>query len=88
MASSSIVPDNEWFTEHIIVEGKTITVRVNGKQVVRWTQPEDWKGTAQFPERVINAGTIALQGHDTGSTVYYKNIRIRALSTERALLPK
>ena len=26
-----------------------------------------------------NAGTIALQAHDAGSTVYYKNIRIKPL---------
>jgi hypothetical protein len=25
------------------------------------------------------AGTMALQGHDPGSMVYYKNIRIKAL---------
>jgi hypothetical protein len=71
--------DNEWFTEHIIVKGDTITVKVNGKQVVNWTQPADWKGTKDFPGRRIAPGTIALQGHDPGSTVYYKNIRIKPL---------
>jgi hypothetical protein len=73
------VKDNEWFTEHITVKGDTITVRVNDKEVVRWVQPPDWAGTKEFPERRINPGTIALQGHDPGSTTYYKNIRIRLL---------
>jgi hypothetical protein len=74
-----LVKDNQWFTEHITVKGNTITVRVNGKQVVNWTQPPGWAGTQGFPERRIGPGTIALQGHDPGSTTYYKNIQIRAL---------
>ena len=73
------VKDNEWFTEHIFVKGDTITVRLNDKEVVRWVQPAGWAGTKEFPERRIRPGTIALQGHDPGSTTYYKNIQIRLL---------
>jgi hypothetical protein len=72
--------DNEWFTEDIIVKGNGITVKVNDKVVAQWTQPKDWAGTKDFPERRIGAGTIALQAHDPGSTVYYKNIRIKPLN--------
>jgi len=76
----SPVRDDEWFTEDIIVSGETITVNVNGKQVVRWTQPSDWNGGPEGPgRRITGAGTIALQCHDPGSTVYYKNIRIKLL---------
>jgi hypothetical protein len=71
--------DNEWFTEHIVVRGNKVTISVNGKEVVNWTQPADWKGTSDFAQRRINSGTIALQGHDQGSTVYYKNILIKLL---------
>ncbi len=74
-----LVKDNQWFTEHITVKGNTITVRVNGKEVVSWTQPPDWAGTQGFPGRRIAPGTIALQGHDPGSTTHYKNIQIRVL---------
>ncbi len=76
---ADLVKDNEWFTEDIVARGNTIIVKVNGKQVVQWTQPADWAGTKDFPGRRIGVGTIALQGHDAGSTVYYKNIRIRIL---------
>jgi hypothetical protein len=70
--------DGEWFTETIVVEGQTITVSVDGKQVVRWTQPADWNGGREGPgRRITGAGTIALQAHDPKSTVYYKNIRIK-----------
>ena len=72
--------DGEWFTEHIIVKGDTITVMVNDKQVVQWTQPPDWDGGREGPgRRITGPGTIALQGHDPNSTVYYKNIRIKPL---------
>jgi hypothetical protein len=62
--------DDEWFTEHIIVKGDTITVNVNGKQVVHWTQPADWSGGREGPGRKITGpGTIAFQAHDPKSTV-------------------
>ena len=76
---SPIVKDNEWFTEHIVVKGKTVTISLNGKQVVKWTQPAGWKGTSDFAGRRIDHGTIALQGHDPNSTVQYKNILIKPL---------
>ena len=74
-----LVKDNEWFTEHIIVQGNTIVVRLNDKAVVRWTEPAGWNGTSDFPGRRIAPGTIALQGHDAGSTIYYRNILIKPL---------
>ena len=74
-----LVKDNVWFTEHIIVKGDTIVVRVNDKEVVRWTQPAGWAGTSGFAGRRIAPGTIALQGHDPGSTTHYKNILIKPL---------
>ncbi|MEZ5403988.1 MAG: DUF1080 domain-containing protein [Bryobacteraceae bacterium] len=72
--------DKTWFTEHIVVKDNHVSVFVDGKQVVDWAQPADWKGPdAKTPGRVLGAGTFALQGHDPGSTVYYKNIRVKAL---------
>ena len=76
---NEVAQDHKWFTEHIVVKGKTITVHVDGKPVVNWTQPDDWKGVQGSPDRRIMPGTIALQGHDPGSTVHYKNIRIKLL---------
>jgi hypothetical protein len=64
--------DDEWFTEHIIVKGDEITIRVNDTQVVSWTKPADFT-------KEITPGTFALQAHDPNSTVYYKNIRVKPL---------
>ncbi len=74
-----ITKDNEWFTEHIIVQDKTVTIQLNGKEVVKWKQGDDWNGGREGPGRVLSHGTIALQGHDPKSTVHYKNIRIKPL---------
>ncbi len=74
-----ITQDNKWFTEDITVEDKTVTIKLDGKEVVKWTQPADWSGGREGPGRVLSHGTIALQGHDPNSTVHYKNIRIKPL---------
>jgi hypothetical protein len=73
--------DGEWFTETIRVEGDTITIWVNDKQVVQWTAPAEWKADPKQQRRNLNAtgGTIALQAHDPNSTVHYRNIRIKPL---------
>jgi len=62
-----------------MAKGETITIKVDDKLMVQWTQPADWAGTGNFPALRIRQGTITLQGHGPGSRVYYKNIRIRFL---------
>ena len=69
------VKDYEWYTEYIRVEGKKITIRINDKTVVEYTEPDDVKR----PLRRLSSGTFALQGHDPGSIVHYRNIQVRPL---------
>ena len=70
--------DDQWFTEHIIVQGKHIIIKVNGQTTVDFTEPEDFvHGT--FPNRKISSGTFAIQAHDPGSVAYYKNIMVKPL---------
>ena len=68
------VKDNEWYTQEIIVVGKSVTVKLNGKTVMEYTQPQSVEG-----KRIISNGTFALQGHDPKSTVYYRNIQVKLL---------
>ncbi|MCA9249136.1 MAG: DUF1080 domain-containing protein [Planctomycetales bacterium] len=70
--------DNEWFTMTIRVEGKHVTIGVNGKTLTDYTEPADAKPGKDF-ERVVSSGTFALQGHDPNSTVYFKNLKVRRL---------
>jgi len=66
--------DNEWFTYTIRVQGKKVVLKVNGKTTCEYTEPADAKGG-----RKLDHGTIALQGHDPGSTVMYRSVKTRPL---------
>jgi hypothetical protein len=77
--NAKVAEDNVWFTEHIVVKGKTVTVYVDGKKITEWTQPDGYTGPKGNPGRVLSAGTFALQAHDPGSTVMYRNIRVKGL---------
>ncbi|HEC02925.1 MAG TPA: DUF1080 domain-containing protein, partial [Phycisphaerales bacterium] len=46
--------DNVWFTEHIIVKGNHIIVKVNGKTVVDWTEPQKPQAPKAYPGRIIS----------------------------------
>ena len=71
--------DNEWFTYEIIAKGDNIKILIDGKTTTDWTQPADWKGAGKQAERRIQPGTFALQGHDPGSKVLYKSIKVKPL---------
>lgn len=74
-----VVPDNEWYTEHIIVDGKHVTVKINGKTVVDYTEPDDLERKEGDEGRRLSHGTVALQGHDPDSKVFYKDIMVKPL---------
>jgi hypothetical protein len=71
--------DNEWYVEHIKVEGKHVVVKVDGEVTVDYTEPEGVKREGQFVGRLINKGTFALQGHDPESVVRFRNIWVKPL---------
>lgn len=71
--------DNAWFELTVRVEGKRVTTFVDGKPIADYTEPADPQRPAEMAGRVLGSGTIALQAHDPGSEVHYRNIRIRAL---------
>ena len=70
--------DRKWWTQHIIVEGGTVTVKVDGKTVVQYKEPPGAQPGTAF-ERKLGSGTFALQAHDPKSVVYYRNIRVKRL---------
>jgi len=77
----SPVDESKWFNVRITVEGKHITVRLNEKTVVDYTEPENVERPANRAGRKISptGGGIALQGHDPNSTFFFKDIRIKRL---------
>lgn len=77
--SEKLVDDNVWFTEYIRVEGKHITIRINDKTVLEYTEPEGAVAPEGHPGRLISSGTFALQGHDPKSKVFFKDLKVRIL---------
>lgn len=62
--------DNEWYTQHITVNGNRITVKINDQLINDYTAGQDSK---------LSRGTFALQGHDPKSKVYYKDVKVKVL---------
>lgn len=71
------VKDDVWFSEAVSVRGKHIIIQLNGKTVVDYTEPDNVERPKGSEGRVLSEGTFALQGHDPGSKVYFKNIMVR-----------
>ena len=65
--------DSEWFKYEIIVKGKKIQTKVNGKVI------SDYVEEQHDNRRMLSKGTFGLQAHDPGSVVYYKNIKYKSL---------
>ena len=73
------VKDNEWYTEYIKVQDKKVTIQINNRTVVEYTEPEGVEKEAGRAGRHISSGTFALQGHDPASKVYFKDVMVRPL---------
>lgn len=77
--NQSPAKDDEWFTQEVIVNGKQVTIKVNGKTTTEYTEPENAERPAEMKDRLLSSGTIALQGHDPGSVIYYRKVMIKPL---------
>jgi hypothetical protein len=73
----TFVEDGEWYTEHIIVKGDQITVKVNGKVINEYDESKD--RTGDLGTKKLSSGTIALQAHDPESVIYYRSVKIKLL---------
>ena len=72
-------PDGEWFDYRIRVQGKRVQVWINGKQTVDFTEPADWTPPKNMPGRRLGVGTFAIQAHDPGCKVDYKDLVVERL---------
>jgi hypothetical protein len=72
--------DNQWFDYEIKVEGDHIIIKINGEKVADFTETgDDMPHLKEFPARKLDRGTFALQAHDPGSIVHFKDIQVRML---------
>lgn len=70
--------DRQWWTQEIIVEGRSVTLKVDGQTVFQYTEPLGAQPGRDFGRKLAE-GTFALQGHDPDSTIRYRNIRVKRL---------
>ena len=71
--------DGEWFDYHIIVDGKDITIKIDDKTIVEYTEPDDAERPQNMKDRLLDEGTFAIQAHDPNSVIHYRNIRVKEL---------
>lgn len=69
-----LIPDDTWWTQHIIAIGNRVIIKVNDKIVVDFVDEKQ-----SFVE-----GHLALQQHDPGSVVHYRNVMVRPLPDDEA----
>jgi hypothetical protein len=76
--AASPAQDNAWYTQEIIVKGNTVLVLIDGLKLLEYREPPGTKAGNDFGHK-LGEGTFALQAHDPGSVVRYKNIRVKRL---------
>jgi hypothetical protein len=78
-----LLPDNQWFTVHVLVRGKTVQVRLNGTLVVDYVEPTPpVVPDGQERRRYLGHGTFALQCHHADSKVQFRRVRVRRLADD------
>lgn len=78
------VADGEWFTYRIRVVGKTLQTFINDALVCEYAEPAQPFRPEDKSRRLLGSGTFALQAHDPGSVVKYRNIQVRILPDDAA----
>jgi hypothetical protein len=79
--------DNEWFNYRIRVIGKTIQTFINDKLICEYAEPANAFRPDDKKGRLLGAGTFALQAHDPGSRVKYRNLKVKILPNDAAPPP-
>lgn len=69
--------DREWFTQTLVAHGRHIAVWVNGYLVSDWADPRPLADSPRKGCR-LKAGAIALQGHDPGTDLTFRHLKIAA----------
>jgi hypothetical protein len=68
MNTATHKPD-EFFVEEVICQGDEITIKVNGKETLKWKDPN----------KTFTKGQFAIQGHDPGSIMTFKKVEYKPL---------
>lgn len=72
--TEQLIADDTWWNQHVVAIGNRILIKVNGKVVTDFVDEK----------RTHTAGHLALQQHDPGSVVEYRNLQVRRLPSDEA----
>ena len=75
-----VVGDGQWLTLMIRVQGKRVITTIDGQPVVDYTEESNPPRKKGLEQRLLKSGTFALQGHDPGSEVHFRNVKVRVLA--------
>ena len=81
----ALAKDDEWFTMNVLVRRPRVQVRIGDTLVVDWIEPPGPLPEGAPKLNRLGRGTFALQCHDPGSPVSYRNLRVRPLPTPPAV---
>jgi hypothetical protein len=76
--------DGQWFDYRIRVVGKTIQTFVDGQLICEYAEPANPWRPDDKKGRLLASGTFALQAHDPGSVVKYRNMKVLILPDDAA----
>ena len=76
----SLAEDGEWFNFEVAVRGKNISVKVNGTDVVCYTEPDAPYRTDEYSKRLLGHGGFALVGR-SGNTGF-RNLMLAPLQDD------
>jgi len=71
--------DGTWFTLSIAVVGKHVVTRVDDVVIVDYSEEANPVRPPESARRLLSSGTFALQGHDPGSEVHYRDLKVRSV---------
>ena len=76
----SLATDGEWFDFEVAVRGKNVAVKVNGVDVVCYTEPAKPYREAAHAKKLIGKGAIALKG--VKGDVRFRSLAVESLAAD------
>ena len=73
----SLAEDEEWFDFEVAVRNKNIAIRINGTDVVCYTEPSNPYRTPNYANRLLSQGNIILKGIE--GTTKFRHLQITPL---------
>lgn len=84
--TKSFVKENDWFDMKIKVEGRLVTVKINGEPVVEYIEPVAPFRTEAHSKTVLSEGVFSLVSTGNG-TIQFRNISVEVLNSEGIDVP-